>query len=286
MQAATPAASTRHGQPARPSGPASTPDSTLTPGLKLLPKRIHADVYRLHQIMRSLDDLVDEHRPEARERVDAVERWARGEQANTLETRLLTEISRNCAVSRETVLEGCKALRHDMAGGVIHTEDDLERYCEYAGGAVLTMLAQIIGTTPAGEAKMATLGRAYQRTNILRDIDEDHANGRLYIARTTIERFGHPSPGAREALLRDQIARTDQLYEEGLDAIPLLSRGRRGMALATALYREILRQIERDGYGRTPGRATVPTWRRRLMIAKHRLKYRAGLNRHSAPANQ
>ena len=53
----------------------------------------------------------------------------------------------------------------------------------------------------------AALGMAMQRTNILRDIDEDAANGRVYIARETIERFGGElAPGRREALLRDQIA--------------------------------------------------------------------------------
>ena len=52
----------------------------------------------------------------------------------------------------------------------------------------------------------------------------------------------------------------------------MLASGQRGMALCTILYREILRQIERDGYGYTPGRAVVPAWRRRLLIAKHRLR--------------
>lgn len=42
------------------------------------------------------------------------------------------------------------------------------------------------------------------------------------------------------------------------------------MAVSATLYREILRQIERDGYGRRPGRAVVPRWRERLLIAKHR----------------
>jgi phytoene synthase len=106
----------------------------------------------------------------------------------------------------------------------------------------------------------------------VRDIDEDHEHGRLYIARTTIERFGPPTPGTREALLRDQIARADALYREGLGAIPLLARGQRGMALSAALYREILRQIERDGYGRRPGRVAVPRWRQRLLVTTHRLK--------------
>jgi phytoene synthase len=120
---------------------------------------------------------------------------------------------------------------------------------------------------------MAILGRAFQRTNILRDIDEDLAHGRIYIARSTIQRFGFPSPGAREALLRDQIARAETLYDQVRSAMPRLCQGQRGLELTTALYREILRQIEREGYGRRPGCVVVPTWRRRLLIAKHRLRF-------------
>lgn len=250
----------------------SAPDSTITPGLKLLPEHVRADVYRLHQVMRSLDDLVDEDRPEAPARVDAVERWTRGEAVDTPETRTLTNLARSYPRFPQAVLNGCRALRHDMARTAIQTEHDLERYCEYAGGTVLAMLAQILGTSSDGEAKMAKLGQAMQRTNILRDIDEDRTHDRLYIPRTAIERFGPPLPGAREDLLREQIARADTLYDEGMRAIPLLSKGQHAMALSGDLYREILRQIERDGYGRTSGRATVPRWRTSLLIAKHRLQ--------------
>jgi phytoene synthase len=115
---------------------------------------------------------------------------------------------------------------------------------------------------------MAALGRAMQRTNILRDIDEDLEHGRLYVSHSTIERFGFPSPGARRELLRDQIARADELYDEALGAMPLLAQGRRGMSTCTVLYREILRQIEREGFGERPGRVVVPAWRRRLLTLR------------------
>jgi phytoene synthase len=131
------------------------------------------------------------------------------------------------------------------------------------------MLAQILGTCDADcEASMATLGRAVQRTNILRDIDEDLARGRIYISQETIERFGSVAPGDRESLLRDQIAHADRLYEEAAPAVPLLPRGRRGTAACAALYQEILRQIEREGYGQRRGRVVVPAWRRRLVVTK------------------
>ncbi len=252
----------------------SAPDvSTLAPGLRLLPRNVRTDVYRLYHVLRTLDDLVDEDEPHAEQHVKAVERWALGEPAQTPQTRVLTDLSRRYPLSPQAFLELCHAMRDDIAHTVIETEDDLEPYCQRVGGATAVMLAQIIGTTrPQGETKMATLGRALQRTNILRDIDEDLAHGRVYIARSTIERFGAPIPGARTALLRDQIDRADQLYEQAADATSLLTRGQQGIALCATLYREILRQIERDGYGRKPGRISVPTWRKQMLIAKHRFK--------------
>jgi len=249
--------------------------STFSTGLLLLPSDLQADARRLYYLLRTVDDLVDEEDPRAGQRVDAIERWALGEKVDTPETRTLTDLSRRYTLSPRAVVEFCKGMRHDLTGEAIETESDLELYCQDVGGTVGIMLAGLLGTShPDGETKMATLGAAMQWTNILRDIDEDLAHGRVYIARTTIERFGFPRPGAREELLRDQIARADALYQEGLGAIPLLCNGRQAMGLSAVLYREILRQIERDGYGRKPGRAIVPAWRRRLLTAEHRLRYR------------
>jgi phytoene synthase len=263
--------------PKRQRDPASVlASSTFSAGIRLLPRDLQLDARQLYHLLRTIDDLVDEEDPYAEQRVESIERWAHRRNADTPETRILTDLSRRYPLPPQALLEFCEGMRHDLTRTVIEDEDDLERYCQYVGGSIGVVLAKMFGTLrPDGESKMAVLGRAFQRTNILRDIDEDLANGRLYVARTTIERFGPPSPGARKELLRDQIARADRLYDDGLDAIPLLTRGRRGMALAAALYREILRQIERAGYGRAPGRVAVPAGRVRALTAKHRLiRYR------------
>ncbi len=248
--------------------------STFAPALQLLPGNLKADVQRLYRVLRTLDDLVDEDDPRAARRVAAVECWTRGEHArtNTPETRTLAGLAGRYPLPRDALMQFCQGMRHDIARASIDTEEDFARYCQQAGGSVGVVLASMLGTShPDGARKMAALGRAMQVTNILRDIDEDLAHGRLYIARTTIERFGYPAPGARDALLRDQIAHADALFEEGAGAFPLLRSGRRAMSLAATLYREILRQIERDGFGREPGRSAIPGWRMRLLTAKHRL---------------
>jgi phytoene synthase len=239
----------------------------------MLPRDVRDDTHKLYRVLRTLDDLVDEDQPQAADRVEAVERWARAEPADTPETTLLKELSRRHVISGAAFLDFCQGMRHDIERRTIHTEDDLERYCQQAGGSVGIMLANMLGTRgDLGEEKMAMLGRAMQRTNILRDIDEDATHGRLYIARTTIDEFGAPTPGSRTELLRNQIARADNLYDRAANATRLLARGQRGMAVSVALYREILRQIEREGFGQQVGRATVPVWRRHLIVATYKLR--------------
>ena len=248
------------------------PDATtFAPGMRLLKRTLRMDVYRLYHVLRTVDDLVDEDQPQASQRVYALEQWATGQRDSSPETHILTDLAQRYPLPSDALLDFCRAMRHDIARDTIETEDDLELYCQRAGGAVGIMVSSLLGISEPEElARMATLGRAVQRTNILRDIDEDLASHRLYIAHTTVEHFGHPLPGSRAELLRDQIAVADELYKRA--AIKPRSRSQRAVALSAALYREILRQIEREGYGREPGRVMVPGWRSWVLVARHRLR--------------
>jgi 15-cis-phytoene synthase len=244
--------------------------STFKPALELFPSGIREDAIRLYRVMRVLDDLVDERQPQAAERIAALERWCETGTIDSPEAQVFADLAQRRHVTPEPVAEFCKAMRSDLAGTPFDTEAELLLYCRRIG-AIGTIGAQMLGTThPSAEDKMVTLGMAMQLTNILRDIDEDLAHDRNYIPRELIERHGSIAPGKRESLLREQIPKADRLYDEGATAIPLLREGRRGVAAALVLYREILRQIEREGYGQRPGRVIVPAWRRRLVLARSR----------------
>ncbi len=246
--------------------------STFSAGIRLLPPRLLADAHELYCLLRTIDDLVDERHACALERVEALEHWARYGSVQSREAQTLAELSRRHPLSRQPILDFCRGMRFDVARETIATERDLDLYCYRVGGTVGLMIAELFGSIDRSCApKMALLGAAMQRTNILRDIDEDREHGRVYIAQSTIERFGFPFPGARRALIEDQIGRADALYERGWDALALLRSGRRAMTVSTLLYRETLRQIEREGFGEKPGRATIPRWRKSLLIARHRL---------------
>jgi phytoene synthase len=225
-------------------------------------------------MLRTVDDLVDEQHANAADRVEALELWARSGEVQSPEAQTLAALSQRYPLTATPILDFCQGMRHDIDELPIDTEADLDLYCYRVGGTVGIMIAELFGSTDSTCAsKMALLGAAMQRTNIARDIDEDLENGRVYIAQSTIERFGFPHPGLREELLRDQIARADTLYEEGWPALRMLRRGRRAMTLSTALYREILRQIEREGFGREAGRPSIPKWRKSFLVMRYRFAW-------------
>jgi phytoene synthase len=246
---------------------------TFALACRLLPRPLRDDVYRLYLVFRTLDDLVDEGRPEAEAHVAAVEAWCAGAPPEpTREVTILADLDRRHGLPRGPLLDFCAGMRHDLVGAPFATEAAVDEYCYRVAGTVGAVMAALLGTdgSPEADRSAIALGMAMQRTNILRDIDEDGGNGRVYVAAETLARFGGSlRPGCRAVLLRDQIARADALYAEGFAGIPRLRNGRRAIAAAGHMYREILRQIEREGLGSRPGRAVVPG-RRKLAIAARR----------------
>jgi 15-cis-phytoene synthase len=233
---------------------------TFSLATRLLPREVRDDVHLLYLVFRTLDDLVDDGRPEAEARVAAVEAWARGEAvAATPEVDILRALEGRHPLPRASFTAFCAGMRQDLDREPFLTDADLERYCYRVAGTVGEVMASVLGVhdQARGMAAAATLGMAMQRTNILRDLDEDDAAGRSYVPADAVLRFGPALPGRREAFLREQIARADALYDEGMAGIAQLRRGRVAIAAAAVMYREILRQIERDGLGARAGRSHV-----------------------------
>lgn len=255
---------------------------TFALAARLLPRDVREDVDLLYLVLRTLDDLVDLEAdgaddPTVAARLTAVAAWTadRPIQAVTRETRILDDlIRRHPALPRDALADFVSGMRQDLAGPAIATEADLDVYCYRVAGTVGRLMAAILGARgPIADSAARSLGIAMQRTNIIRDVDEDLARGRCYLPTETLRRHGIADAEAlrtagRAALLRDAIARADVAYDAGLAGIPHLRHGRRSVLAAARLYREILRQVERDGLGaRRPHRAVVPRWRKAAIVA-------------------
>jgi phytoene synthase len=272
---------------------------------RLLPRKVRNDVDLLYYVLRTIDDLIDVEvargdvsREGAVVRLAAIEAWARsgnsadapysasGAQATppSIEIRILHDLARRHPnFPRDAIGDFSAGMRDDLAGPTMTTDDDLARYCYRVAGTVGRMMAALLGVKPgaerAADAAARALGSAMQRTNILRDIDEDLARGRIYLPATAL-RAAHINPAAsagagslldsdRRALLRELIARADAEYDEGLAGIRYLAHGGRSIRAAALLYREILRQVERDGLGsRRPHRPVVGRARKVLLLAR------------------
>ncbi len=278
---------------------------TFALAARLLPRDVREDVDLLYLVLRTLDDLVDlegsrDGGPpavDAEARLAAVEAWARcaapaaargaapaaargaapaaAPAAATRETRILADLARrHPALPRDAVADFMTGMRQDLAGPRIATDDDLDVYCYRVAGTVGRLMAAILGGEgPEADAAARSLGSAMQRTNIIRDVDEDLAHGRIYLPADALARHGiTPATLAtadRRALLADAIARADAAYAAGVTGIPRLRHGRRSIRAAAILYREILRQVERDGLGaRRPHRAVVPRSRKAWLVLR------------------
>ena len=267
---------------------------------RLLPNQIRNDVELLYLVLRTLDDLVDvdvraggSTRDAAERRIAAIEAWASGEgigatAANAPEVSrellILDDLARRHPdLPRDAVHDFLAGMRADLAGPQIETDQDAAHYCYQVAGTVGRLMASMLGVAPSHEREAdraaRALGSAMQRTNILRDIDEDLANGRVYLSAASL-RAHNIDPAAasgstslrdadRGELLRDEIARADTEYDEGLNGIRYLTHGGRSIRAAALLYREILRQIEREGYGaRRPHRPVVGRARKAALLAR------------------
>ena len=244
---------------------------TFSVAARLLPATVRDDVVLLYLVLRTLDDLVDERSPEAAEAIAAVETWLVTDEATTRETVILADLTERYGLPRPALVAFLQGMRDDLDPPRIETEADLDVYCYRVAGCVGEMMASILGVwDDAAWGCARALGNAMQRTNILRDVDEDLANGRVYLAAETLARHGITDLATqdRTALYRDQIARADALYDQGLAGVPMLVHGGRSVAAAGAMYREILREIERGGYGANRGRAVVSRPRKATLVAR------------------
>lgn len=253
---------------------------------RLLPPEVRTDVRRLYLVLRTLDDLVDHGSPDAGARLAAVEAWAGGEAADGREAELLADLARrHPSLPRDAVADFCAGMRADLAGPRHATAADLDRYCYQVAGTVGRLMAPLLGVVAGREAEADTaaraLGAAMQRTNILRDLREDARAGRVYLPDDRLAAVD-VAPGdaaaildlpawpeaRRRALLAPEVGAADEDYAAGLAGIDCLERGRPGIRAAGSMYRAILREIERDGYGASGRRAVVPRARKvRLVLA-------------------
>jgi 15-cis-phytoene synthase len=153
------------------------------------------------------------------------------------------------------------------------TFDELYRYCYLVASVVGLVCIHIFGyTDPRAEKLAEETGIAFQLTNILRDVPEDAARRRIYLAEEdlaahhlTSEMLLHRPAGAppterERALLADYAARAESYYRSADALLPLIdAESRPALQVLVTIYHALLKRIERADYDVFTERASVPT---------------------------
>jgi len=237
---------------------------------RLLPPNRRRAILAAYAFCRVADDIVDQAETSGIEKARQ-DLWAWREQLHTptLPVPIAFAAAREeFGVSLEPVEHLLLGIASDLAPADMGDWHDLERYCYLVAGTVGMMVAPIMGCEDERAlTHAAELGIAMQLTNILRDVAEDAAMGRLYLPREELAWYGvtgdavlagNPEPGFR-GLMAYQVGRARLLYASALRGVPALAPSGRATTLAAArLYAGILDQIEALDYDVFRQRAVVP----------------------------
>ncbi|MDR1162625.1 MAG: presqualene diphosphate synthase HpnD [Candidatus Accumulibacter sp.] len=242
-----------------------------------LPPMRRRAITALYAYCREVDDVVDES-TDPNEAARQLGEW-RGEIEDLYAgapkhpvTRALLPFLSEFHLPKARFLEIIDGMEMDLRQARYPDFDALVLYCYRVAGAVGLLAAEIFGRSEEATWDYAhALGTALQLTNIVRDVGEDAARGRIYFPLDELERFGvseddilalRDSEGFRR-LMAFQIARAESFYAEAARALPDADRKaqRPGLVMA-AIYRAVLDEIKRDPAQVLTRRVSLSTWKK------------------------
>jgi 15-cis-phytoene synthase len=230
---------------------------------RLLPAEQRRALCALYAFLRLADDLADGPAP-TDERRAALADWRRqlaaalrGDYAHPVHPALHDTVRRYDVPPAylEAVLDGVEA---DLDTTRYATFEELYGYCWRVASAVGLACIHVWGFR--GEKAMEcaeTAGIAFQLTNILRDLGEDAARGRVYLPAEDLARFGYGeadlAAGRRDerfrGLMRFEAERARRYYAAALPLAGMLRpAGRAVFLVMLRTYRGLLDEIERRDY--------------------------------------
>lgn len=243
---------------------------------KFLPKHKQKAVYPIYAFCRHVDDEIDEPGGENQsEAVKTIEKWqnqlekvykgqfeeknlTRGAQHSLLVLTAWKDLLRNYKIPLDLPLELIQGVLMDTNTKRYETFDELYVYCYRVASTVGLMSSEILGYSDKKALKYAeAMGVGMQLTNVLRDVKEDAAMGRIYLPREDLQRFNVTEEQilANEIneefieMMKFQVKRARDFYRKGEKGIALLEKDSRfTVLLASRVYGKILDEIERQNY--------------------------------------
>jgi phytoene synthase len=238
--------------------------------MRLLPRRKREAMFAVYAFCREVDDIADEPASQG-EKLRRLEGWrgtldelyAGRVPAHPIAAALAAAIA-GFDLPRAPFEDILRGMESD-ARGLVRAPPmaDLERYCAHVAGAVGMQSVRIFGCRDARADDFAlATGHALQLTNILRDLVEDAADGRLYLPREALSAAGIEAREPAAALAHPRLPaacawlaeRADARYAEAAALrramAPADAARLRPAMIMTAVYRRVLDRLRARGWQR------------------------------------
>ena len=226
-------------------------------GIMILPRPKRRAIAAIYAFARLVDDIADGELPaiDKRDRLEALHTRLESPPEDDAMWVALTDARSRYPIPARALHDLVDGGLQDLSQTRYGDFNELAGYCRRVAGAVGIACTAVYGADQPQRAER--LGIALQLINIMRDVAEDCALGRVYLPQDELASFGVSEAdivaarctSAWQALMAYQAARARSYLQEGLTLLSYLDR-RSAACVATfaGLYRATLDRIERSGF--------------------------------------
>lgn len=274
-------------EPSAPAAETRASGSSFYAAMRILPRRQRDAMFEIYSFCRAVDDIADDGGDVAT-RSAALARWREeiaalcaGKEAPP-HLRGLSEAIGTFDLQRDDFFAVIEGMEMDVVADIQAPDwTTLDLYCDRVASAVGRLSVRIFGVPGTeGPALAHHLGRAFQLTNILRDLDEDAAIARLYLPREALLEAGIKATNPQNVLADPAL---------GEACVPVIARAREHFARAAEImarcprasvkaprlmdevYRVILARVVARGFAPPRTRVRVPRHLVLLALLRHGL---------------
>jgi phytoene synthase len=252
--------------------------SSFYAGMRLLPAGRREALFAIYALARRIDDIADGElaEPDKLAELAAVRRGLESPDPDDPVFVAVADAARRFPIPLDGFRDLVDGAEMDARGTTYATFAELEVYCRRVAGSIGRLSVGVFDCSDRerGSELADELGVALQIGNILRDISEDGAVGRVYLPAEDLERFGCEAAdgaytGPLELVIAFEAERGLGRLEHGLELIPLLDRRSASCVLAMAgKYRRLLERTASDPAAVLRGRLSLRPWEKGLVLAR------------------
>jgi phytoene synthase len=220
------------------------------------------DITVFYAFCRVIDDIADSSELSVVEKRVRLAKWRQMLRAADPDELLLARDVR-CLIDKYSLSPGMfeeiiAGVEMDLSILRYPTFEELRVYCYRVASAVGLVSIEIFGyRNPRCKQYAIELGLALQMTNIIRDVEKDLQNGRIYLPEEDLARFHYSETELQQrqynnrfiGLMKFEAARAWEFFCRATTALPFEdSRAMAPAEIMSSIYRGLLRRIELDKF--------------------------------------